>query len=227
MKKILIILTLLTLTSCGKPKDGKDRYTVYVPTPTKTSDATQADIDYLIKDENDYREALGQPSLVGGLTCSVVQVASGQCLSAASTAAGCNAGNVIVTTGLPSTYTYKGLFNQPNSNTGTSNLLPEALRPSFVGKNYKINCTGYVVVTETNYYDISLDSDDGSILTIDGTQVINNDNNHGMSLKTNNKFLRRGIRSFNLQYAQTGGGNFGLILKVGGENIEPRYYVHQ
>lgn len=82
------------------------------------------------------------------------------------------------------------------------------------------------MVRETDYYDFSVESDDGSILTIDGTQVVNNDNNHGMTLRSGTKFLRRGVKSFSLWYAQTGSGNYGLVLKAGGEAIDGKYYAH-
>ena len=63
-------------------------------------------------------------------------------------------------------------------------------------------------------------------LTIDGTQVVNNDNNHGMTLVSGTKFLRRGVKSFSIQYAQTGSGNYGLELKAGGAAIDGIYYAH-
>lgn len=224
----MALLMVGLLSACGQKGDKGD---AGGPGPTgpaaPTTPVTEEDQDIadLLKEENDYRLGLGQTQLSAGLSCSVVQVASGQWLSSSSP--GYPGSGVIVTTGTTYTYLYKGSFNQPDS-AGSSPilLLPSALRPMFAGKNFKISCSGFVVVRETNWYDFSLNSDDGSILTVDGTQVINNDNNHGMTLKTGSKYLRRGVRSFSISYAQTGSGNFGLILKAGNELIDGKYYAH-
>lgn len=227
-----MVIATIGLTACGKGPQGDQGIpgTPGAPAPTPTPpvvDEVQQDIDALIDDENDYRLGLGQTALSAGLSCSVVKVASGQCLSSSSTAAGCNSGNVIVTTGTTYTYLYKGNFTQASSSGGDPILLlPPSLRGLFQGQNFKISCSGFIVVRETNWYDFSLNSDDGSILTIDGTQVVNNDNNHGMTLKTGSKFLRRGVKSFSLQYAQTGSGNYGLELTAGGSAIDGKYYAH-
>ena len=194
------------------------------PAPTPASpvvDAVQVDIDALLKDENDYRLGLGQTMLSNGLTCSVQQILSGSKISASSPGGGA----VIVTTGTQYAYLYKGLFNQPDSN-GQSNLLPISLRPLFVGFNYIIRCNGFLVVRETNYYEFEVTSDDGSLLSVDGSQIITNDDNHGMVRVVGTRFLRRGVRSISLSYAQSGGGNFGLILKAGGASIDPKFYAH-
>jgi hypothetical protein len=238
MKRILMALLAL-LVGCAGPKGDIGALGPQGPqgpqgpgyTPP-TVDSAQADIDSVLKEENDYRTSLGQSILSEGLSCSVQQVVSGQCLSAASVAVGCNAGNVISTTGTTNyAYLYKGLFNQPDTAAPSVNgLLPTGLQSLFTNVNYVIKCNGYMVVTETNYYDFSLNSDDGSILTITGggpvNLSINNDNNHGMTVKTGSAILRRGVRAFNLQYAQTGGGNFGLILLANGSPIQGKYYAH-
>lgn len=61
---------------------------------------------------------------------------------------------------------------------------------------------------------------------MDGTQVINNDGNHGMVLVSGTKYLRRGVRSIKIEYAQTGGGAFGLVLLAGGQSIDGKFYAH-
>jgi hypothetical protein len=157
-----------------------------------------------------------------GLSCTVQQVSAGARISSSSNP---GLGAVITTTGTLYSYLYKGPFNQPNA-TGQNNLIPSAIRPLFVGINYVIKCNGFLVVRETDYYQFEMTSDDGSILTVDNGVVINNDGNHGMTTLTGTKLLRRGIRQFRLEYAQTGGGNFGMILKAGGANIDPKHYYH-
>ena len=188
--------------------------------PETPVDTVQQDIDALIAQKNADRAMSAQAPLTPGLSCVVQEVSGGQCLATS----GCT---TITLKGTAYTYLYKGQFNQPDSSGGTENgLLPPALRPLFVNKNYRIVCSGQIVVTESNYYDFSLNSDDGSILNINGSRVITNDNNHGMVLKTGAALLYRGVQSFQLMYAQTGGGNFGLILQSGGASIDPRYYYH-
>jgi hypothetical protein len=184
----------------------------------------QADIDFLLQDENDYRLAQGQTELSNGLSCTVQAIASGQWLSSSSP--GYNAAQgVVAMNGTAYSYLFKNMFNQPNA-TGPNSLLPLAIQPLFLSNKYRISCTGQIVVLETAYYSFELNSDDGSILTINGAQVINNDGNHGMTIKSGTILLRRGVRTFALLYAQTGAVNFGLILKANDELIDGKYYAH-
>lgn len=240
MKKffgLLAIILAITVTGCGKGDPGERGADGAVgavgpagpqgePAPTPTVTAEEQDILNLVSDENDYRLYLGQTELSAGLSCTVQQVASGQWLSSSSP--GYNSGQGVVTmTGPTYSYLYKGDFTQANSSGSAQNLLlPAAVRPLFVNVNYRIVCSGQIVVTETGYYDFALNSDDGSILTVDGTQVINNDGNHGMVLKHGTKLLRRGVRTFSLQYAQTGSGNFGLELTASDSPIPSNRYYH-
>lgn len=203
--------------------DGHDG-TSYVP-PVVTEE--QADINFLLDDENTYRLNLGQTQLSNGLSCTVQALGSGQWLSSSSP--GYNAGQGVVAALAGSTqysYLYQGSFNQPDSPSGPNNLIPVALQPLFLSSNYKISCSGQIVVRQTAYYNFELNSDDGSILTVNGTQVVNNDGNHAMTLKSGTVFLRRGVRTFSILYAQTGAGNFGLVLKANGALIDSKYYAH-
>jgi hexosaminidase len=86
----------------------------------------------------------------------------------------------------------------------------------FVDKNYRISCSGQIVITQSGHYPFELSSDDGSVLRIGGSVVISNDGNHAMTLRSGSRYLREGVHPFNLDYAQTGGGNFGLTLTSGG-----------
>lgn len=234
MNKFLLVTMLIAsvgLTACGRGfKGDKGDPGINSPTPPPTVvDDVQADIDAIIAQKNEDRAVLAQAPLTSGLSCTVVKVASGQCLTYhASYTNGCTTNvNAIVTTGTTYTYLYNGSFNQPNSiSSDPILLLPSALRPLFQGQNFKVVCTGQIVVTDSNYYDFSLNSDDGSLLYINGGLIVNNDNNHGMTLKTGSGLLYRGVQPFVLHYAQTGGGNYGLILQAGGTLIDPRYYFH-
>jgi hypothetical protein len=195
------------------------------PAPTPVVTPEQDDIDALLQDENNYRLIQGQTQLSAGLSCTVQAVSSGSWLSNSSP--GYNAGQgVLVLTGTSYPYLYKGSFNQPDGPAGPNNLLPTAIQPLFLSNNYKISCSGQIVVRDTGYYTFSMASDDGSILTVNGTQVINNDGNHGITEKTGTILLRRGVRSFSILYAQSGGGNFGLTLKANNATISGSYFAH-
>lgn len=225
MKKLLVVLSSLMLISCGQGPKG-DQGDAGVVTPPSSS-PVQTDIASLISDENTYREGLGQTELSSGLSCSVQLLGSGQWLSSSSP--GYQAAQGVVTA-LPGSTSYSYLLqapiNQPNSSSGTNSLIPTAIQSLFVNQNYKISCSGQIVVTNTGYYSFDLNSDDGSILTVDGSQVINNDGNHGMTEKVGTKYLRRGVHTFSLLYAQSGSGAFGLVLLANGNLIDPMYLFH-
>jgi hypothetical protein len=230
------ILTVLFVTGCafqdgavgpqGEKGDqgapGLDATTT--TTTTQPVDAVQNEINEIVSYKNADRAIQAQAPLTNGLSCSVQQVTGGSCISTSSP--GC-AGLGLVTSGTTYTYLYKGSFDQPNSTGATPNLLlPTALRPLFSGLNFKISCTGQIVILESGYYEFTVTSDDGSILQVNGTQVITNDNNHGMVTKTGSVLLFRGVNSFNLFYAQSGGGNFGLVLTSGGTSIDSKFLFH-
>lgn len=226
MKKLFVVCMLIGLTACAPQKgDQGDPGNVVPPATVLPS---QADVNSLISDENSYREGLGQTALTNGLTCSVQLVGSGQWLSSSSPGYNVSQGIVTALSGSTSyTYLYQSNFNVGDTNGSNVNpLIPPAIQPLFLNANYKISCSGQVVVTSTNYYAFVLDSDDGSILTVDGSQVINNDGNHSMTVKSGTKYLRRGVHTFSLLYAQSGVGNFGLILTANGSLIDPMYYFH-
>lgn len=222
MKKMLLIGTFLLLAACAGEKGAKGDKGDSVPVPTVTP--LEQDIQNLVNEENEYRLTLGQTVLTSGLSCSVQQVSSGQRISSSSPS---GLGAVIVITGTRYTFLLKDEINFTGGNMGVQNdLLPSALRPVFQSLNYLLRCEGQLVVTETDYYNFELNSDDGSILTIDGSVVINNDGNHGMTVKTGFKHLRRGVSQFKLEYAQTGSGASGLVLTSSGETIHPMFLFH-
>ena len=235
MKNMFAIAAVaLTLTACGPGFQGDIGPTgptgptgpaapIPTPAPTPTVDVVQQDINYLVDDENSYRLGQGQAILSAGLSCQVAEIVSGAYLS------GSNGAPVISTSGKPTyNYLYKGSFNQPDSVSGVSNLLPSSIRNLYVGKNYRIICSGQIVVRDTDYYQFETKSDDGSLLLLDGASVVTNDGNHGFNVTalTGSKFLRRGIHTIQVQYAQSGGGNFGFVLTSGNASIDPRFYYH-
>ncbi len=217
IKYIFILLMMIGVSGCGQS-------TQVVSSPNPTVDTLQDDINYLVYLKNVDRLLTAQAPLTSGLSCVVQQVSSGQCLNTSSV--GCS-GLGLVMTGTSYTYLYKGLFNQPDSSSlDTNTLLPAALQPLFTNKNFRVVCSGSLVITKSDYYEFDLTSDDGSILTLDGSQVVNNDNNHGMTTRSGVSLLYRGVHTFALQYAQTGGGNYGLILLSNGQNILINNFYH-
>ena len=227
MKHVFFLaLTTVILMGCGSANqvdclDGCNTPSprvVEVPAPAETF---EQDVANLVADENDYRTGLGQTALSSGLACTLYTTTGGDRIQAS--IAGHN-----TLTGLSqvATYLYKGPFNQPDSPISDGmNVLPEALR-SLYKNMYLLRCQGQVVVTATGYYGFELSSDDGSLLYIDGAKVIDNDNNHGNTTVVGQKYLRRGVHTFRLDYAQTGGGNQSLILTSGGSTINPALYFH-
>jgi len=220
MNKFYSIVFLLAasvfVSACGKSEK-----TVTVKEYVTTTVAAPRTVQTLVDEENEYRLSQGQTMLSPGLSCSVQRVASGQWLSNSSP--GYNSGQgVVALTGTNYTFLNKTGFNQPDAPGGSvNNIIPSVISSLFVNQNYRISCSGFIVVESDGYASFDLLSDDGSILTVDGTQVINNDGNHSVQLKSGSKLMRRGVKSFSLSYAQTGGGNFALVLSTGGGSAVP------
>lgn len=68
---------------------------------------------------------------------------------------------------------------------------------------------GYLDIPVTGGYRFWTESDDGSLLSIDGEMVVNNDGEHGMTEKTGVAYLQKGWHSIRIVYFNTG-GNYGL-----------------
>jgi PA14 domain len=228
MKRLSVLIAALALSACdgggSGPQGLQGPQGPAAPVPVVTP--TQQLIDSIVAENNAWREAQGQTELSSGLTCSVQAVASGQWLSSASP--GYNAAQgVLVLSGPSYAYLLTVGFNQANSGPGPNSVIDPAIQGLFLTNNYKINCSGYVVVTEDGYHSFTLSSDDGAILTVDGTQVINNDGSHGITTLNGTKALQSAvIHSINVQYAQSGAGNFALILQMDGSVLPAANLYH-
>ena len=66
---------------------------------------------------------------------------------------------------------------------------------------------GYISIEKTGGYTFFSQSDDGSILTIDDKEIVNNDGNHGFDEKEGKCILEKGYHRFKLFYFDSGGGN--------------------
>jgi hypothetical protein len=181
----------------------------------------QQDINSLVTDENNYRLGLGQSILSEGLSCTLYTITGGDRIQ--SSIAGHN-----TLTGITqvATYLLKASFNQPDSSVNDGmNILPISLR-SIYKNMYMLRCQGQLVVVQNGYYSFELTSDDASVLYVDGSKVIDNDNNHGAIMQAGQKYLRRGVHTIRLDYAQAGAGNQALILKANGELVDPVFFQH-
>ena len=171
------------------------------PAPSLTS------VEQLIAVENEYRSLVGQLPLARGLTCTLYTVPNG------------SAGIVGTALTTVASYSYLGNFNQPNVSASEGlNILPPALRAAYTSW-FVVRCSGKIVVTTANYYLFELMSDDGSMLYINGSLLINNDGNHAPVTKSASKLLRQGVHDIRLDYMQGPGGGEALSLSAGGSLI--------
>lgn len=67
--------------------------------------------------------------------------------------------------------------------------------------------TGIINIETTGMYDFYTESDDGSLLYIDGKLIVDNDGQHGMAEKTEKALLQKGFHTIKLLYYDGGGDN--------------------
>jgi hypothetical protein len=178
--------------------DGKDGAVIEVPAPSQELTA----VEELIVIENEYRSLLGQSMLSRGLVCSLYTVPNGS-------------GGIVGTTltGVTS-YTYTGSINQPESPAADGlNILPPAFRATYLSW-FVVRCTGKIVIEKSVYVKFDLNSDDGSLLYVGGSLLINNDGNHAPLLKSGTKLLKQGVHDIRLDYMQGPAGSQALQLNV-------------
>lgn len=220
---IALLLTTTLFVSCGKDgSNGSNGITTVVNVPAPAAEATpeQQDISNIIEDENDYRLGLGQTQLSEGLSCQLYTYSAGDRIQAS--IADHNTLQSLASVG---TFLLKKEFNQAQSSVNEGmNILPTSMKNTYKTM-YMVRCQGQVVITESDYHQFDLTSDDASVLYIDGAKVIDNDNAHGTTLKTASKFLRRGVHSFRVDYAQQGGEQ-SLILNMNSELLKSERFFH-
>ncbi|MDG3584157.1 PA14 domain-containing protein [Galbibacter pacificus] len=89
---------------------------------------------------------------------------------------------------------------------------------------YSIRYSGYINITQTADYTFYTNSDDGSKLYIDGTQVVNNDGNHGTQDRSGIINLTNGYHEIEILYYENGGGNTLEVSYLGG-NVPSRISI--
>lgn len=202
MNKLLLTVLVLVVTACCPAGDT----ITFVNPPVD-------ELQQVISDYNAYRVVSGQIPVSQGLSCRLATVPNGSAQIAGTTQT--NVGS----------YTYNGEFNQADSSASVGvNFIPSNLQSLYTSW-YVITCTGYMVFGDSNWHQFSLTSDDGSLLSINGS-LINNDGNHGSTTKVASKLFQKGVYSFTLQYMQGPGGNQSLILGMDGQVIGAEHFVH-
>ena len=86
-------------------------------------------------------------------------------------------------------------------------------------ENFAIRFTGFLEAPHTGIYRFSLDSDDGSMLSLGQVVVVDNDGLHSALEKSGIIALEKGLHPFRLDYFE-GTGQDDLILKWSGPNFE-------
>ncbi|MEL6719431.1 MAG: family 16 glycoside hydrolase, partial [Bacteroidota bacterium] len=94
---------------------------------------------------------------------------------------------------------FKGIL--PNINISDADFARVGLK-----ENFAIIFEGYINIPKDNNYLFRLLSDDGSILSIDGNEVINHDGLHGADARDGELALNKGYHPFKLEFFQQGGG---------------------
>ena len=102
--------------------------------------------------------------------------------------------------------------------------IPRGVKSFIIGLTYK----GYINIPEDGIYSFYLSSDDGSMLYIDGKQVIDNDGLHAPGEVTGQAALKQGYHPIEVQYFDHGGGSINLkVCDNNGKEMPFTYlYAH-
>ena len=102
--------------------------------------------------------------------------------------------------------------------------IPKGVKSFIIGLTYK----GYINIPEDGIYSFYLSSDDGSMLYINGKQVIDNDGLHAPGEVTGQAALKQGYHPIEVQYFDHGGGSINLkVCGNDGKEIPFTYlYAH-
>jgi hexosaminidase len=88
--------------------------------------------------------------------------------------------------------------------------------------NYGVTFDGYLKVPSDAFYKFAVESDDGTVLWIDGENVVNNDGNHASQVVTGYVPLRQGFHKIQLKYFQgEGGASLRVRWAPSGQELKP------
>ena len=85
-------------------------------------------------------------------------------------------------------------------------------------EQFAINFTGYINVPSDGQYTFYTSSDDGSVLYIDGVQVVANDGLHGLTEQSSSIGLKAGLHAISVGYFNATGGK-GLEVSYSGPGV--------
>ncbi len=187
---VLLITTLLT--GCGD-SPGLERV-VETRTETVTLPALAVDeVAQVLQQKNDYRLAAGQAPLVAGLVCSLHVVPNT---------------TTVIPNSLPAasaTWVYEGSFNVEDSNASSGlPIVPASIRAVYTSW-YIVRCSGNLIVTRSGYHTLLTTTDDGSMLYINNSLMVDNNGLHSSQTRNGVRLLERGIHTFRLDYLQATG----------------------
>ncbi|MFV0581026.1 MAG: family 20 glycosylhydrolase [Parabacteroides gordonii] len=98
--------------------------------------------------------------------------------------------------------------------------ISEVTIPAEAKGNIGLVISGYFNAPEDAIYTFNLISDDGSTLTIDGEQVVDNDGPHSVREVTGQKALAKGLHPIQVKYFDNNGGMFQLkVMTADGKEI--------
>ncbi len=118
-----------------------------------------------------------------------------------------NTVNNIPSTGADQT----GIYTPPSPPIGPATSLNVDALLSTIGETndtYGLRFKGYFNITTSGTYTFYLSSDDGSKLSIDGTQVVINDGLHGVTTEAGNIYLEDGLHAIEILFFENTGGEF-------------------
>jgi alpha-N-acetylglucosaminidase len=85
-------------------------------------------------------------------------------------------------------------------------------------QNYAVGYTGYLLIETAGEYTLSIESDDGSCLLLDGKCIVDNGGYHGAREKTAKVTLTKGYHPIEARYFQSRGGA-SLIVRYQGPGV--------
>lgn len=130
---------------------------------------------------------------------------------------------------------YYGEFNElPDFNKLKSDLNKTVIEVSHTHAKrdsfFAIDFDGYLLIPADEVYGLSLISDDGSRLFLDGNEIINNDGIHGLREEGGYFPLGKGYHKIRIEYFQREGGvGLKLLLEVPGHqksNVPETWFFH-
>lgn len=90
------------------------------------------------------------------------------------------------------------------------------------GENFGIRYTGYIKIPKDGFYTFYTNSDDGTILSIDSTNIVVNDGQHAPQEQSGDVMLNAGFHSIQVLFFQGGGGKV-LDVSLEGPGFEKQF----